>query len=195
MRRFPIILATSVAVVLLVVAGCSSSSDTKSSSKDEPSSAAENDKGATDAGGSGTPSGSTDDSGGSSAVGCDRVSAADISTTLGLNVGDAEVTRNGPVTVCTYPSAGEGTSQVIVRFQTGMSSSDLASSRAQFESTDQPTVDVTGLGDAAFSSTIGSGSIQTNTIETIQGGTDLLVTAGAPLTGIETLARHVLESL
>ncbi|MGZ8763340.1 MAG: hypothetical protein ACXW2Y_08450 [Acidimicrobiia bacterium] len=170
MRRF-LVLPLVVLAALLAVAGCSSSNSKPSS---------------TDSGGSGATSGAT---------GCDLVTPADIAATLGLTVGSAEVTDNDPVTVCTYPPTGGSTSQVILRFQTGFTKDDVATSRAQFEDTQQPTADVTGIGEVAFSSSIGSGSVQTNTLETLQGDTDLLITAGAPLAGIETLAKQVLQQL
>jgi hypothetical protein len=167
---------------LLTVAGCSSSASTDSSS----STSSDSKRSSTDAGGAGATS---------AATGCDLVSPEDIATTLGLTVAEPETTDNDPVTVCTYPPAGGGASQVIVRFQTGFTKDDVATSRAQFEDTDQPTADVSGIGEVAFSSSLGSGSVQTNTIETLQGDTDLLITASAPLAGIETLAKQVLQQL
>jgi hypothetical protein len=185
MRRLRIVSLIACTAVL-AVAGCSSSDSSSSKASSSGS-------GSESKGGSTTDAGSSGET--SAASSCDLVSSADIATTLGLSVGDPEVTDNDPVTVCTYPAADGGTSQVLVRFQTGMSQSDLAASRTQFEDTEQPTADVTGIGEVAFSSTIGSGSVQTNTIETVQGGTDLLITAGAPLAGIETLAKQVLQKL
>lgn len=173
---------------LTAVAGCSSSdpsSAPKAGSKPDSSSTSTA-KHSTDAGGSGSTAAAT--------PGCDLVTPAEIESTLGVSVGAPEVTENGPVTVCTYPSGDTGL-RVIVRFETGFTDDDVAASRAKFESTQQPTADVTGIGDVAFSSTLGAGSVQASTIEALQGSTDVLITAGAPLTAVETLAKQVLAKL
>ncbi|MHB8680979.1 MAG: hypothetical protein ACYDA2_02645 [Acidimicrobiales bacterium] len=130
----------------------------------------------------------------SSSPGCGLVSAAEVNAALGTNVGSPSAQPNGSVTVCTYTSSSP-IATVIVRFQTGMSMSDFATARAQFDQHGETTTSVSGLGDAAYSSSAGTGQYQQNTIVVLKGSTELLITAPASLDQVEALARQVLPSI
>jgi hypothetical protein len=132
---------------------------------------------------------------GSASVSCDLVTPAQINSALGISVGPPEVTNNDPVTVCTYKKS-DGIGQVLVRFETGLDEAGWETSKAGFTQHGEAIQDLPGLGDKAFTSTIGSGQFVTNTVVTQKGTTNLLITAsGASLAQIETLARQVLASL
>jgi hypothetical protein len=121
--------------------------------------------------------------------------APQINSALGISVGPPEVTNNDPVTVCTYKKS-DGIGQVLVRFETGLDEAGWTTSKAGFTQHGEAIQDLPGLGDKAFTSTIGSGQFVTNTVVTQKGTTNLLITAsGASLAQIETLARQVLASL
>ena len=77
-----------------------------------------------------------------------------------------------------------------------MTSASFASARKSFDAHGEPTKTVTGIGTAAFSSTIGAGPYVTNTFVVRKGSNQLLVTAGhVTLAKIELLAKVVLTSL
>jgi len=101
----------------------------------------------------------------------------------------------GPVTVCTYAGAGTSPSTVLIRFATGSTAASFAAGKAAFAGHQEPTTDVAGLGKAAYSSTLASGSLMQNTVVVLRGSTELLISAPAPLSQVEALARQVLPSL
>lgn len=84
---------------------------------------------------------------------------------------------------------------VIIRFQTGENASSFAARKQGFNQSGEPTTDVSGLGDAAYSSTQGSGQTQTNTIVVLKGSVELLVTAPVILDDVSALARQILPSI
>ena len=123
------------------------------------------------------------------------MTTADVQRTLGLAVGAPVSQVTGPVTVCTYTGAGTAPSTVLVRFATGSTAGSFAAAKAAFAGHQEPTSDVAGLGKAAYSSTLSTGGLVQNTIVVLQGSTELLISAPAPLSQVETLARQVLPSL
>jgi hypothetical protein len=121
-------------------------------------------------------------------------SAASVNSALGTTVSAPKSTVRGTVTVCTY-SQGANSQQVLIRLQTGMTPALRTASRAGFDQHGEPTVTVTGLGDAAFSSTIGTGQYADNTIVVEKGTKELLVTALAPLASVQSLAASLLSKI
>ena len=146
---------------------------------------------------SGGGDGSASGGGGSShgAPSCALAPAATVGAALGLPLQAPSVQDNGTVTVCTYAGTGTVPATVIVRFQTGMDEAAFAAGRAGFDQHQEPTTEVTGLGDAAYSSTLGTGQFQQNTIVVRKGSTELLVSAPAPLPQVEVLARRLLPAI
>ncbi len=123
---------------------------------------------------------------------CGLVPASQVNSALGVNVGSPASTVNGSVTVCTY-SGTPG--QVIIRFQTGEDAATFAAGKAGFTTNGETTTDVSGLGQAAYSSTVGSGQFQTNTIVVLDGNLELLVTAPVSQEDVNALARQILLSI
>jgi len=124
---------------------------------------------------------------------CAAVTPATIQSTLNQTVGKPSVTK-GAATVCTYKVQG-GAGTVLVRFQPGVTKSAFTSAEKQFSSHGEPTTPVAGLGSAAYSSTIGSGTYTTNTIVVLKGSNQLLVTAEAPLSSVQALATAILPKM
>jgi hypothetical protein len=118
---------------------------------------------------------------------CSLASATRVRSALGITVGPAQVTRNGPVTVCQFRS-GTG---LLVRFQTSVSASRFASGRKSFGQQGVSTKTIDGVGSKAYSSSIQG----TNTIVVLQKTTELLITANAPQTKLVALAKLILPSL
>ena len=125
---------------------------------------------------------------------CTSVPPATVNSALGKNVTKPERVVNGTVTVCTYkPESGGG--QVLIRFESGLSKTSFATVQKSFDGNGQPTQALSGLGDAAFTSTIGTGDVTTNTVVVLKGSSSLLITTNAPLDQIEGLAKTVLKKL
>ena len=123
---------------------------------------------------------------------CSSVTAAMVNTALGTNVGDPTSTVNGPVTVCTYKSS---TGQVIVRFASGTTAASFAAAKSQFTAHGEPVTTVTGLGDEAYSSSIGTGTYAVNSIVLRKGSEELLITGPASLSQVQAFAQQLLPSL
>jgi hypothetical protein len=118
---------------------------------------------------------------------CNVASAKKIKAAIGITVGSASVTRNGPVTVCQFRTA----TGLLVRFQTSETASMYAFGRKSFGQHGAPTKTVAGIGTKAYSSSFQGA----NTIVVLQNTTELLVTSSVSLAKIEALARLILPSL
>jgi hypothetical protein len=119
---------------------------------------------------------------------CSVASPQKVKAALGITVGPASVTRNGPVTVCELRTASSG---LLVRFQTSETSAMFAFGRKSFAKNGIPTRTVTGIGTKAYSASL-QGS---TTLVVLQQTTELLVTSTLPLAKLEALARLILPSL
>ncbi len=120
---------------------------------------------------------------------CGLASATRVKSAVGITVGSPSVTKNGPVTVCEFA----GPPPLLVRFQTGETASMFAAGRKSFTQHREPTKTVSGLGTAAYSSSIAGG--KANTIIVLKNTTELLITASEPLAKLESLAKLILPSL
>jgi hypothetical protein len=175
------------ASITLVLAGCSSSSkppgkassrSTTTTREASPTSSAEQ-SAETSTSTPSTPS-------------CGLVPASEVNDALGFNVQSPSSQVNGPVTVCTYNGSP---GSVIVRFQTGEDASTFAADKQRSQQNGELTTDVPGLADAAYSSQVGSGRSQSNTLVVLKGSTELLITASATFDDINALARQILPSI
>ncbi len=146
--------------------------------------------------GSRSPSASATTTGGGRAAAqptCALVPASLVNSALGTDVGDPAQTINGIVTVCEFKGAKAG--HVTVRFQTGDDSASFAAGRAGFDSNGEPTKDVAGFADEAYSSTLGSGDLAINTLVARQGSVEILVSSEADLDAEKTLERQLFAKL
>lgn len=126
---------------------------------------------------------------------CKTMSATTVGNTLGFPVGKPTKTANGAVTVCTYPPTGTSTSSALLRYQTGSTKSSFEAARETFDASGQPTTDLAGLGKAAYTSTLTSPSGDTNTVVFLKGGTEVLVTATAPMEQVRALAGKIAKKV
>lgn len=123
-----------------------------------------------------------------SAPTCSLASPARVKTALGITFASASIERNGPVTLCIFA----GKAPLLVRFETGETMPLFAAGRKGFGQHGEKTKTVSGLGTAAYSSSIGATS---NTIVVLKGRTELLITGSEPLAKLEALAKLILPSL
>lgn len=165
---------------LAVLAGCGSTSSSTSSTAGASSSAGA---------GTGPTAGATP-----AAAGCSLAPASLVNSTFGTTVTDASPEVNGTVTLCHY-SNGANPSAVLIRFATGMSLTDFKANEAGFAAHGESTTDISGLGDAAYSSTIGTGASAVNTVVALKSNTEVLITASQPLTKVQALSQALLSAL
>ena len=125
---------------------------------------------------------------------CALVTATMLKSALGATFAKPTSTSNAPVLVCNFRGLDKIPS-LLVRFQVNESASSFRLARKQFDAHGERTKTVTGIGQAAYSSTLGSGAFATNTLVVLKGSTELLVTAPAPLARVEALARKLLPAL
>jgi len=120
---------------------------------------------------------------------CSLASTKRVKAALGITVGSATVTRNGPVTVCLFMS----TPALLVRFETKETPALYSYGRKGFSQHHEPTKTVTGLGTSAYSASLAGG--KSNTIIVLKGTVELLITGAEPLHKLEALAKLILPSL
>ena len=110
--------------------------------------------------------------------GCDLAPASLVKAQLGLTVGDPNVTTVASVTTCAY-AVGSNPFGVLIRFQVGQDHGSFATGRAGFPST----VDVSGLGDEAYSSVANNYS----TLVARKGSNGILITSRASVAAERSL--------
>jgi hypothetical protein len=120
---------------------------------------------------------------------CRLASAKRVKAALGITVSAPTVTRNGPVTVCEFAAPAP----LLVRFETHESTALFAAGRKGFTKHGEPTKTVSGLGSAAYSSSLDGG--KSNTIVVLKDATELLITGARPLAKLEALARLIVPAL
>jgi len=120
---------------------------------------------------------------------CRLAPASLVNTALGTDLGDPTEQINGPVTVCQY--VGKAAGHVTVRFETGQSASIFQQVRKSFDDNGQPTKDVHGFADEAFSSTIGTANLTLNTLVARQGPVEILVTSKSSIGAEQTLEMQL----
>jgi hypothetical protein len=97
---------------------------------------------------------------------------------------------NPPVRVCNY-AAGANPRSVIIRYETGSDAARFGQARAEFESHGEKTADVTGVGDQAYSSLLGS----TGTLVARKGSTEVLITGPAGIDAERQLMLQILPKV
>jgi hypothetical protein len=135
----------------------------------------------------------TQDNRGAAQPTCALVPASLVNAALSADVGDPDQTINSIVTVCDFngPKAGH----VTVRFQTSEDAASFAVGRKGFDDNGEPTKDVAGFADEAYSSSLGSGDLAINTLVARQGPVEILVSSQAALHAEETLERQLFAKL
>ncbi|HTD49570.1 MAG TPA: hypothetical protein VK771_03160 [Acidimicrobiia bacterium] len=98
------------------------------------------------------------------------------------------------MTVCLYATS-TNPRNVTVRYRSGMTASDFATARSAFSQHGEPTQPVSGFGDKAYSSTIGSGQYVTNTFVVVKNSTEVQISAPVSLARVEALANQILAKI
>jgi hypothetical protein len=114
----------------------------------------------------------------SAATQCSVSPPAMVGKALGLPVGKLIPTVDGPVTVCAYA----GRYEVIVRYQTGETTTTFAQSRSSQASLRQQLVTtVPGLGDSAYLARYTASKPASNTLAVMQGDRAIFITSPASI--------------
>jgi hypothetical protein len=165
-----ILWAATVAASSLLIAGCGGGSPTGSPSGGPTS---------------GQPSLSPTPTPAGVSVGCALAPASEVSAALGISASNPITTTNSTVTICTYPGGA------LIRFQTGETAANFAVGKAGFGQHGESVSDVSGLGDAAYSSSLAS----TNTLVALKGSIEILISSSASLAKERVLMQELLAKV
>ena len=127
-------------------------------------------------------------------AGCEALTAATVSAAAGFAVSPAVAGGAAPVFLCTY-KATNGTGLVLIRKQTGVEDAIFQGDRAAMNGTGEPTTDLPGIGDKAYSSVIGKGDFTTSTVVTLHGKNEILVSINGPKTDVHVAGAVALAAL
>ena len=135
-----------------------------------------------------TSGGSTTDG---SQTACALISAAQVKQTMGSTVATPSAQVDGSVTTCTYKAADRSRS-VIIGYDTAATSTSFTQDRSQIQSRQGPTTTIPGLGDQAYSSSAKTGQETVNTVVTLQGSLQTIVTGTSTLAQVKSMAEEIL---
>jgi hypothetical protein len=130
-------------------------------------------------------------------ISCSVAPTGTVAGSLGLapDALDApQETHNDPVTVCTFLQKSRA-SAVVVRLQSGVDATIFAGSKSGVTTGGQQATDISGLGDAAYSSTSTSGGTTMNTVAAWKGTVSITVTSTASVDKEKALVRQLLANL
>jgi ABC-type glycerol-3-phosphate transport system substrate-binding protein len=118
---------------------------------------------------------------------CASAPASLVNSVLGTHFTDPEEQTIEAVVVCTY----KGDHTMIVRVQTDTTADSFATEKQTFTASGQPTTDVAGFGDEAYSSSLSAAGITTNTLVTRKGSTEILVSSMLDLDQMKKLEEKL----
>jgi hypothetical protein len=122
---------------------------------------------------------------------CALISPAQVKQTMGSTVTTPTAQVDGSVTTCTYKAADRSRS-VIIAYDTAATAASFAQDRSLIKSRQGPTTTVSGLGNQAYSSSAKSGQETVNTVVTLQGSLQTIVTGTSPLAQVKSMAEEIL---
>jgi hypothetical protein len=135
-----------------------------------------------------TSGGSTADE---SQTACALISPAQVKQTMDSTVATPSAKVDGSVTTCTYKAADLSRSVLIV-YDTAATSTSFTQDRSQIQSRQGPTTTISGLADQAYSSSAKTGKETVNTVVTLQGSLQTIVTGTSTLAQVKSMAEEIL---
>jgi hypothetical protein len=121
-------------------------------------------------------------------------SASDVDKILKAGLDTPQDDVNGSIRTCTYNTTAGG-DEVVIRFETGVSAADFATTaQSPGPSGEAPTA-VTGLGDAAFTMRRDEPGGAVTEVAAISGTTVVSVLAPVSVSDVEALVRSLLDSI
>jgi hypothetical protein len=123
---------------------------------------------------------------------CGSVSADRVKTALGITVSAPTADKQGNTVVCQY-AAGGNPMQVSIRFETGSTLEEMQSLRKTGDGTGVKSHDLTGLGDAAYTTSLSAPRVPTvNSVVAQKGNLNVQVTAPAAIPVIKALVAQLI---
>jgi hypothetical protein len=146
-------------------------------------------------GSSGKSGGSAAGTGSSKGPNCSLMSASEVSATLGVSSLEApKSTVNDIVTICQY-AMGNNALAVSIRYQTPTTDSEFGLGKQGFADNGFSTMDVSGIGEMAYSSSIAGGSISVNTLVLLYKSVEIEIVASADFDKEKALAKAIIAKL
>ena len=129
---------------------------------------------------------------GSAKKDCSSVPASRVNAALGTSVSDPTKDTAGNAVVCAFPQNGNPMA-VIIRFEADSTLDEMQTVRKQGDATGVKSTDVSGLGDAAYSSEIDAPGVPpVATVVAQRGGLNVQVTAPVSVDVIKTLVAQLI---
>ena len=127
---------------------------------------------------------------------CSLVTVADVEKYLGKMVSGPTGRPSTASVTCTYPAkAGHpATDGVFVSFHSGVTTAQFAAEATALSKLGGTTTNVSGNGDTAFSYTQEKDGATVNTLATLVGRAQVVVTSTASISQIEALTIHIFSS-
>ena len=122
-------------------------------------------------------------------AGCESLSGAAVTAIVGFPVSAPKTGGSDPVILCTYTGTPVGT--VLIRKQTGVDAATFKGDREAMDGVGEKTTDMPGVGDTAYSATIGSGEFVTSTVVALHGTNEVLASINGPKTSVPVAAAVV----
>jgi hypothetical protein len=113
---------------------------------------------------------------------------------MGVTVGEPVPLVHGAVTTCTYKAVDLAKS-VIIEYDIGATSKSFAADRSKIESHHVTTTSVPGLGSETYSFSETSSSGTVNTVVTLQGTLQTIVSGTSSMTQVTSLAEEILYKI
>jgi hypothetical protein len=127
-------------------------------------------------------------------TGCALITPAEIQSTMGVAVDPPVATVRGSVTTCAY-KAGDISDSVLIEYKTGATAASFAADRSTIDSHHLTTNSLSGLGDQAYAFSQTSGQTTINSVVTLQGALETIVTATTPLVRVEAMSAEIIDAL
>jgi hypothetical protein len=118
-----------------------------------------------------------------------------VNSALGTDLGNPSQNGANSATVCQYQGAKAGS--VIIRVQTDDTAAGFATERATFEKTGQPTKDLAGFGDEAYTNTrhMPLNLPDMNTLVARKGQVEILITSSASIAAEQQLEQQLFAKI
>ncbi len=124
------------------------------------------------------------------------MSPAEVASIVGTPVGTptAIVDKTKTVTTCRY-KAPKLSQSVLIEYQLDATGTSFSSDRATIQNREGTVTEITGLGDQAYLFTVTSKGQTVNTVVTLKGSLQTIVTSTSPLSRVENLADAILKKI
>ncbi len=125
---------------------------------------------------------------------CALMSPAEVSSIVGTTVGTPTAVVDKTVTTCRY-KASKLSQSVLIEYQLDATGTSFSSDRSEIETREGTVTEISGLADEAYYFTVKSGGQTVNTVVTLQGSLQTIVTSTSSLSRVEDLADAIINKI